>query len=100
DFAWEEEHTGQPKRDADGNKIYLDGGLPRHQVLDGIIVRELHTRWDFSKDFIAYDEDENPIAGGLIAFELPEEGTAAEKAAMAAHATRTHASVLPNGDPG
>lgn len=100
DFAWEEDRIGEPKLDADGNKIYLDGGLPRHQVLDGTIVRELHTRWDFSKDFIAYDEHENPIAGGLVAFELPEDGTAVEQAAMAAHATRTRASLLPNGDPG
>ncbi len=100
DFAWEESSVGAPKLDADGKKTYLDGGLPRHQVLDGSIVRELHTRWDFSKDFIAYDEDGKPIAGGLIAFELPEEGTAVEKAAMAAHSTRTHASMLPNGDPG
>lgn len=100
DFAWEETSLGEPRLDAEGKKIYLDGGLPRHQVLDGTIVRELHTRWDFSKDFIAYDTHEKPIAGGLIAFELPEEGTAVEKAAMAAHATRTHASMQPNGDPG
>ena len=100
DFAWEERSVGEPKLDAKGNKVYLDGGLPRHQVLDGSIVRELHTRWDFTKDFIAYDAKHKPIAGGLVAFELPEEGTAVEKAAMAAHSTRTHASVLPNGDPG
>ncbi len=100
DFAWEESSIGEPELDAAGKKTYLDGGLPRHQVLDGTIVRELHTRWDFSKDFIAYDEDHKPIAGGLIAFELPEEGTAVEKAAMLAHSTRTRASILPNGDPG
>jgi hypothetical protein len=100
DFGWEETSLGQPKLGANGKKIYLDGGLPRHQVLDGTIVRELHTRWDFSKDFIAYNDKHQPIAGGLVAFELPEDGTAVEKAAMQAHATRTHASVLPNGDPG
>ena len=100
DFAWEELRAGQPKLDPQGNKIYLDGGLPRHQVLDGTIVHELHTRWDFSKDFIAYDKAGAPIAGGLVAFELPADGTAVEQAAMAAHATRTHASFLPNGDPG
>ena len=100
DMAWEEKAPGVPARDQNGKIIYLDGGLPRHQVLGGTIVNELHTRWDFSKDFLARDADGKPVAGGLIAFELPEEGTAIEKAAMAAHATRTHASFLPNGDPG
>ena len=100
DMAWEESAPGVPARDKDGKLIYLDGGLPRHQVLDGTIVHELHTRWDFSKDFLARDKNGKPIAGGLVAFELPEDGTAIEKAAMAAHATRTHASFLPNGDPG
>ena len=100
DFAWEEEKLGEPKLDANGKKIYLDGGLPRHQVLDGTIVHELHTRWDFSKDFIARDKNGKAIAGGLVAFELPEEGTDVEKAAMASHSQRSHPSVEPNGDPG
>ena len=38
--------------------------------------------------------------GYLKAYQLPEAGTAVEKAAMAAHATRTHKTYLPNGDPG
>jgi manganese oxidase len=100
DMAWEESAPGVPVRDKDGKMVYLDGGLPRHQVLDGTIVHELHTRWDFSKDFLARDKDGKPVAGGLVAFELPEEGTEVEKAAMAAHSTRTRASFLPNGDPG
>ena len=100
DMAWEESAPGVPSHNKDGNLIYLDGGLPRHQVLDGTIVHELHTRWDFSKDFLARDKSGKPIAGGLIAFELPEEGTAIEKAAMAATSTRTRASFLPNGDSG
>ncbi len=100
DMAWEESAPGVPSHDKDGKLIYLDGGLPRHQVLDGTIVHELHTRWDFSKDFLVRDKSGKPIAGGLIAFELPEDGTAIEKAAMAATSTRTRASVLPNGDPG
>lgn len=110
DFAWEEISPGQPKLYKDGprqgKKVLLDGGLPRHLVLDGKIVKELHTRWDFTKDFVRYDSEDktNPnrklIDGGLVAFELPEDGTAIEKVAMQTHATRTHASYLPNGDPG
>ena len=69
DFAWEEEKPGQPKLDADGGKISLDGGLPRHLVLGGTTVNEFHTRWDFSKDFILY-KNKVPVAGGLIAFQL------------------------------
>ncbi|MBL8190299.1 MAG: hypothetical protein JNK38_19945, partial [Acidobacteria bacterium] len=67
DFAWEEDETGLPKLDAGGQKILLDGGLPRHQVLSGKVVREFHTRWDFSKDFIRYDKTGKPVEGGLIA---------------------------------
>jgi hypothetical protein len=100
DFAWEEDEKGLPKLDAGGQKILLDGGLPRHLVLGGKIVREFHTRWDFSKDFIRYDNAGKPVEGGLTAFQLPETGTAAEKAAMAAHATRTHKSFQPDGEPG
>jgi hypothetical protein len=106
DFGWVEDAPGKPRLTADGKKTYLDGGLPRHQVLDGKTVREFHTRWDFSKDFVLYntedktDPNQKAIAGGLVAFELPEEGTAVERAAMAAHAQRTHATVEPNGDPG
>lgn len=100
DFAWEESSPGKPKLDANGKKIPLDGGLPRHLVLDGKTVRELHTRWDFTKDFIAYDQNHKPVSGGLTAFELPEEGTAVERAAMAAHATRKHPTSTPEGKPG
>ncbi|MEP7340158.1 MAG: hypothetical protein ABI977_20665, partial [Acidobacteriota bacterium] len=99
DFAWEEDETGKAKLDANGQNILLDGGLPRHLVLDGKTVNEFHTRWDFSKDFIRYDKN-GKAEGGLVAFQLPETGTAAEKAAMAAHAKRTHSSFQPNGDPG
>jgi hypothetical protein len=116
DFAWEEEAPGQPKRytaaqaQAEqaqvGKPVLLNGGLPRHLVLDGETVREFHTRWDFTKDFVLYDKEDKKdpsriaIAGGLVAFELPEEGTAVEQAAMAAHAQRAHASFQPNGDRG
>ena len=69
-------------------------------------MREFHTRWDFSKDFVLYDKEDKTapdgkaIAGGLIAFELPEEGRLFEQAAMAMHAQRTHASFQPSGQPG
>ncbi len=107
DFAWKEGSDGAPILNADGTRQYLDGGLPRHQALGGETVRELHTRWDFSKDFIAYSTEDKKaqtdatvIAGSLVAFQLPEDGTAVERAAMHAHATRTHPTPLPNGDPG
>ncbi|MCH8961691.1 MAG: hypothetical protein IH820_10320, partial [Bacteroidetes bacterium] len=109
DFAWEEVAPGQPFY-ADPllpDTLLLDGGLPRHLVLDGFIYREAHTRWDFTKDFIIEQHTtigglhaEAITQGNLVAFQLPERGTAVEKAAMKAHAQRTHASFLPNGDPG
>ena len=66
-------------------------------------MRHFETRWDFTKDFIVYDSEDKtnpyrkPVAGKLKAFELPEDGTAIEQAAMATHAQRTHKTVLPNG---
>ena len=109
DFAWKEDKQGQAIRinesTADAfNKIgeldYLDGGLPRHVVLDGDIVREFHTRWDFTKDFIAYDDTGNFLKGGLVAVEIPDLGTPLEIAAMDAHSKRIHSSYQPNGLPG
>ena len=106
DFAWKEE-DGVPVLDPNGHKQFLDGGLPRHMITNGDVVREAHTRWDFTKDFAVYSVEDIQkqdwqtfVGGSLTAFELPEEGTALEKAAMAAHATRTRASIQPNGDPG
>ncbi len=82
-------------------KIYLDGGLPRHLVLDGKIVNEFQTRWDFTKDFVALDKQGNlQPGGGLDAFRLPADGTPVELAAMKAHATRTTPSSQPNGEAG
>ncbi|WP_196138409.1 hypothetical protein [Aliikangiella sp. G2MR2-5] len=100
DFAWKEDRNLEPKRltakEAAANPFrktgdidYLDGGLPRHLVLGGKVESEFHTRWDFTKKLNA-----------MSALELPEEGTAVEQAAMKAHATRTHASFLPDGLPG
>jgi hypothetical protein len=94
-----------------GEKKYLDGGLPRHQVLGGQIVREFHTPWDFTKDYIRYekelsapakegDEHEKPVDGAMVAYRVPEDGTPVEKAAMAAHRTRTVPTVQADGRQG
>jgi hypothetical protein len=100
-FAWlEDPKTGEPILN-DGKKIFLDGGLPRHLVLDGTITKEFQTRWDFTKDFVVLDKQGNlQPGGGLQAFKLPEEGTPIELVAMKTHATRTTPSSQPNGDPG
>ncbi|HKD80563.1 MAG TPA: hypothetical protein VKH81_12775 [Candidatus Angelobacter sp.] len=98
DFAWKVDANGIPILQ-NGHKILLNGGLPRHLVLGGRIFREFHTSWDFTKDFVLYDANHKLIAGSLRAYELPEEGTAVERAAMAAHSKRAHRTFLPNGDP-
>jgi plastocyanin len=100
DFAWREDQAGKPLLDGDQKKILLDGGLPRHVVLGGKIVKEYHTRWDFTRDFIEYDKNGKPAAGELDALHLPEEGTPYERAAMKHHSQRTHTSFLPSGDQG
>ncbi len=66
---------------------YLDGGLPRHIVVSGSFT-EYQTVWDFSK-----------YLHTINARELPEEGTAVEKLAMATHAQRTHRSYYPEPGP-
>jgi hypothetical protein len=105
-MAWEEDQPGVPVL-RDNKKIYLDGGLPRHQVLGGQSVREFHTKWDFTKDFIRYKNDDrlnqsadNAVDGALVAYLLPEDGTPIEKAAMKSHATRSHETVQPDGSAG
>jgi hypothetical protein len=99
DMGWEEK-DGVPDLLPNGEKKFLDGGLPRHQVLGGQIVREFHTQWDFTKDYIRYDEHEKPVDGAIVAYRVPEEGTAIEKAAMNAHRTRTVRTVQPDGRQG
>jgi len=100
-FAWlEDPNTGKPILN-DGKKIFLDGGLPRHLVLDGKIVKEFQTRWDFTRDFVTLDKQGAlQPGGGLDAFRLPEDGTPVELAAMKQHATRTTPSSQPDGQPG
>jgi hypothetical protein len=84
-----------------GDVQYLDGGLPRHLVLGGDLVSQYNTRWDFSKDFVKYDKPTKSYIGGLYAFQLPEDGTPIEQAAMRAHGKRAHKTALPeNGDLG
>lgn len=82
-----------------GELQYLDGGLPRHLVLGGNIVAKYQTRWDFTKEFYKELKDHQEF-GGLFAYQLPEEGTPVEKAAMKWNATRSHETSLPNGHAG
>ncbi|MCZ6539303.1 MAG: hypothetical protein O6922_05710, partial [Chloroflexi bacterium] len=73
----------------DNSGVVLNGGLPRHLIVDGDGLYEKHNRWDFTKE---YKE--------LVAFEVPEGGTPAEQVAMQRHADRKFASFLPeNGNP-
>ncbi|MEM7426144.1 MAG: hypothetical protein AAF441_08610 [Pseudomonadota bacterium] len=88
DFAPEEDASGEQKTAADGKPLYLDGGLPRHIVVSDKILYEKHNRWDFTK------ENNKPVA-----MQLPEMGTPAEKAGMAANAKRLHDSITPGGQP-
>lgn len=73
----------------DGQKNYLDGGLPRHLIVGGTIKNEQHNQFDWSKD----------LATG-IAIQLPEEGTDVERAAITFFSTRCYPSFFPNGNPG
>jgi hypothetical protein len=89
DLAWlENPDTRLPIFDGD-KKIFLDGGLPRHMILDGRVSKEFHTRWDFTKD-----------TDVLAAMQVPEEGTPVEIAAMNEHAIRTRPTAEPNGELG
>ncbi len=102
DFAWRVDQYGKPVLDADGNKMPLDGGLPRHIVLGGQIVREFHTVFDFSKDFKSPPPGAagKPVVGTMFAEQLPEEGTAVERSAMSAQSQRTIPTYTPDGLPG
>jgi len=68
------------------NGVVQDGGLPRHVLLNAKITDEKHTQLDFTKDY----KDVN-------AYQLPEDGTAVEKVAMAFHAKCYHPSFTPGG---
>ena len=82
DFGWRENDKGE-WLDKNGHvtkdperKVPLDGGLPRHVVLGGKIVKEYHTRWDFTRDFIEYDKDGKVAAGELARDEAARGGDA------------------------
>ncbi|MFQ5433327.1 MAG: Ig-like domain-containing protein [Anaerolineae bacterium] len=62
-----------------------DGGLPRH-VITGGEAETIETPTDFSKELTSIEVDF-----------LPEEGTVAEKTAMAFHARRFYTSYTPEG---
>jgi hypothetical protein len=64
----------------------LDGGLPRHLVTGGTISYERHNKWDWSKDLAT-----------MTALQLPEDGTAVEKAAIAFFSKRCYATSFPDG---
>jgi hypothetical protein len=67
---------------------FLDGGLPRHVVTGGSIEFESHSQTDWSKDFAT-----------LSALQLPEDGTAVEKSAIAYFSKRCYDTVFPDGSP-
>ena len=73
----------------DGSGGFMDGGLPRHVVTGGSIAVESHDQFDWSKDLAT-----------MNAVQLPEDGTAVEKAAMAFFGKRCYATFLPDGTPG
>jgi manganese oxidase len=66
-----------------------DGGLPRHILTGGSITNEAHTATNWSKDLAT-----------AIASQLPEDGTAVEKAAMAFFGQRCYPTFFPDGKPG
>lgn len=73
----------------DGSGGFLDGGLPRHVVTGGSIANEKHTKTDWSKDLAT-----------MNAVQLPEDGTTAEKAAMAFFGKRCYPTFFPDGTQG
>jgi hypothetical protein len=66
----------------------LDGGLPRHVLLNANVKTEEHNYLNFSKD-VDY----------VNAYRLPEDGTNVEKVAMAYHAKCTHDTFTSLGTP-
>jgi hypothetical protein len=67
------------------SEVY-NGGLPRHLITGGTVVNEQHTLTDWSKDLSL-----------IHAFQLPEEGTPAERRAMKYFGRHLHPSVTQQG---
>ncbi|HEY9282802.1 MAG TPA: hypothetical protein VIP46_05060 [Pyrinomonadaceae bacterium] len=74
---------------------YMDGGLPRHVITAGEVAHHKEHLPAFSFEKARLDFDKSLVTAAATA--VPEDGTAAEKAAMAFHALRTHASYTPEG---
>ena len=91
DFAPDLDENGVQKVDGDGTPLLLDGGLPRHLVLNDRSANSTRSTTAGTSPRTTSDP---------VAIELPEGGTPTELAAMAANATRTHASFTPDGTPG
>ena len=75
------------------NGVTLDGGLPRHLILNvpnpATDVYEKHNAFDFTKEL-----------DSATAVKLPEDGTAEEKVAMTYHEKGSHPTDLPDGGTG
>jgi hypothetical protein len=85
-------------RDSSGDS--LDGGLPRHVVLNKTSDAELYHQenlFDFSRDFYALNTDKTTSPVPLLAQQLPDDGTPSERAAMDYHERGIHPTDLPNG---
>jgi hypothetical protein len=91
DFA--RDPSGQP----------LDGGLPRHIVLNKAPGADLYHQenpYDFSRDFFSLNANSTTSPIHLIAQQLPDDGTPFEQAAMNYHELGTHPTDLPDGSAG
>ena len=88
-------------RDTSGKP--LDGGLPRHVVLNKAPGADLYRQenlYDFSRDFFSLNADNSTSPVPLIAQQLPEDGTPFERAAMDYHELGTHPTDRPDGTAG
>jgi hypothetical protein len=74
-----------------------DGGLARHIIIGGTAVHHKVHLPNFDLQKARLDFDKSLLTAQAMAF--PEGGTAAELAAMAFHAARTHDSFTPEGNP-
>ncbi len=81
----------------------LDGGLPRHVVLDKASQVDLYHQeniYDFSRDFFSLGANNTTSPVPLSVQQLPEDGTPFELAAMDYHERGTHPTDRPDGSPG